>query len=118
QTGLSLGTPQYMAPEQATGERGVDARADVYALGAVLYEMLAGIPPFVGPTAQAIFAKVITEEPKALTALRRSVPVHVDAAVLRALEKLPADRFPTAAAFGDALAAPTGTSVGPPRRAA
>ena len=117
QTGLSLGTPQYMAPEQAMGERSVDARADVYALGAVLYEMLAGEPPFVGPTAQAIVARVITDEPKALASVRRSVPVHVDAAVLRALEKLPADRFPSAAAFADTLAAPTGTSVVPPRRA-
>jgi serine/threonine-protein kinase len=117
QTGLSLGTPQYMAPEQATGERGIDARADVYALGAVLYEMLAGVPPFVGPTAQAIFARVITEEPKALIALRRSVPVHVDAAVLRALEKLPADRFPTPAAFADALAGPSHTATVPARPA-
>jgi len=117
QTGLSLGTPQYMAPEQATGERGVDARADVYALGAVLYEMLAGVPPFVGPTAQAVFARVITEEPKALTLVRRSVPVHLDAAVLRALEKLPADRFPTAAAFADALAGPSHATTVPARSA-
>src|SRR4030095_14420086 len=73
--------------------------------------------PFVGPTAQAIVARVITDEPKALASVRRSVPVHVDAAVWRALEKLPADRFPSAAAFADTLAAPTGTSVVPPRRA-
>jgi serine/threonine-protein kinase len=108
QTGMSLGTPQYMAPEQAMGERRVDARVDVYALGAVLYEMLAGEPPFTGPTAQSIVAKVMTDEPKALTLVRRSVPPHVDAAVLRALEKLPADRFATAAAFADALATENG----------
>jgi serine/threonine-protein kinase len=106
QTGLSLGTPQYMAPEQAMGERGVDARADVYALGAVLYEMLAGEPPFTGPTAQAIVARVMTERPRALRAGRDAVPPHVEAAVLRALEKLPADRWPSAAAFAAALAAP------------
>jgi serine/threonine-protein kinase len=105
-TGLSLGTPQYMAPEQAMGERTVDARADVFALGVVLYEMLAGEPPFTGPTAQAVVAKVVTEEPKALMALRRTVPPHVEAAVRRALEKLPADRLPSAAGFADALAAP------------
>jgi len=106
QTGLSLGTPQYMAPEQVTGERGVDARADVYALGAVLYEMLAGEPPFTGPTAQAVVAKTLTEEPKPLTLVRRSVPPHVETAVRRALEKLPADRFANAAAFADALTTP------------
>jgi eukaryotic-like serine/threonine-protein kinase len=104
QTGLSLGTPQYMAPEQAAGEKEVDARADVYALGAVLYEMLAGEPPFMGPTAQAVVAKVMTEEVAPLTRHRRSVPPHVESAILIALEKLPADRFPTADAFAAALA--------------
>ena len=107
QTGLSLGTPQYMAPEQATAEKAIDARADVYALGAVLYEMLAGDPPFTGPSAQAIFAKMLTEEAEPLTLRRRSVPAHVDAAVHRALEKLPADRFESAAAFASALATPS-----------
>src|SRR5687767_13330294 len=77
QTGLSLGTPQYMAPEQATGEKGVDARADVYALGAVTYEMLAGEPPFTGPTAQAVVARALTEDPRPLVPQRRSVPPHV-----------------------------------------
>jgi serine/threonine-protein kinase len=104
QTGLSLGTPQYMAPEQLTGERTIDARADIYALGAVTYEMLAGDPPFAAPTAQASAARALTEDPRPLSAHRRSVPPHVDAAVLRALEKLPADRFGTAKEFGDALA--------------
>ena len=112
QTGLSLGTPQYMAPEQAAGDRGVDHRADVYALGAVLYEMLAGEAPFAGPSAQAVVAKIMTEEPKALTRVRRSVPANVDAAVRTALEKLPADRFPSAAAFGAALAV-TSTATAP-----
>lgn len=106
QTGLSLGTPQYMAPEQAMGDKTVGARADVYALGAVTYEMLVGEPPFTGPTAQAVIAKVLTEQPKAPSTLRRSVPTEVDAAVLKALEKLPADRWSSAAAFADALVAP------------
>src|SRR5688500_1419832 len=89
QTGMSLGTPQYMAPEQAMGERGVDHRSDIYALAAVTYEMLAGEPPFTGPTTQAVFAKVMTEEPRPLSLQRRSVPEAVEAAVLTGLEKLP-----------------------------
>ena len=105
-TGLSLGTPHYMAPEQAMGDRAVDARADVYALGAVLYEMLAGEPPFTGPTPQAVFARVMTEAPRSVTAERPSVPAHVDAAVRSALQKLPADRCPSAAAFAAALVEP------------
>ena len=104
QTGLSLGTPAYMAPEQAMGERSVDARADIYALGAVTYEMLAGEPPFTGPNAQAILAQVITAEPRSLSAQRKSVPASMDAAVRTALEKLPADRFASAKEFADALA--------------
>ncbi len=116
QTGLSLGTPQYMAPEQAMGERNVDARADIYALGAVTYEMLAGEPPFTGPTAQAVVAQVLTAEPRSLVARRRSVPEHVAAAVATALEKLPADRFADARAFAVALSDPSGAGV--PGRAA
>jgi serine/threonine-protein kinase len=103
QTGLSLGTPQYMAPEQAMGEKTVDARADVYALGAVLYEMLTGEPPFAGPTAQAIVAKVLTERPAAIVTRRERVPPHVEDAVLRSLEKLPADRFTSASELAAAL---------------
>jgi eukaryotic-like serine/threonine-protein kinase len=105
QTGLSLGTPSYMSPEQAMGERRLDGRTDVYALGAVLYEMLAGEPPFVGPSAQAIVARVLTEKPRALIVARDTVPRHVEAAVNRALQKLPADRFASATAFASAIAA-------------
>jgi eukaryotic-like serine/threonine-protein kinase len=106
QTGLSLGTPQYMAPEQAMGERVIDSRADVYALGAVTYEMLTGEPPFSGATVQAIVAKVLTEKPMSLTAIRDSAPRHVEATINKALAKLPADRFATAAQFAEALARP------------
>jgi Tol biopolymer transport system component/tRNA A-37 threonylcarbamoyl transferase component Bud32 len=113
ETGMSLGTPHYMSPEQAMGEREITARSDVYALGAMTYEMLVGEPPFTGPTAQAIIAKVMTNEPAPLTAQRRSVPAAVEDAVLTALAKLPADRFGSAAEFAAALrgdvARPTGT---------
>ena len=104
ETGMSLGTPHYMSPEQAMGEREITARSDVYALGAMTYEMLAGEPPFTGPTAQAIIARVMTGEPPSLVAQRKSVPEAVEAAVFTALEKLPADRFATAAEFAAALA--------------
>ena len=109
-TGMSLGTPQYMSPEQAMGEREVTARSDVYALGAVTYEMLIGEPPFTGPTAQAVIAKVLTTRPTPPRDERKSIPEHVEDAVLTALEKLPADRFPTALAFAEALAMPSTTS--------
>ncbi|HEX5076581.1 MAG TPA: protein kinase, partial [Gemmatimonadaceae bacterium] len=109
QTGLSLGTPQYMAPEQAMGDKHVDARADVYALGAVIYEMLAGEPPFTGPTAQAIVAKVITEKATPLARVRDSVPAHVGAAIAQALAKLPADRPSSARELASALQNPTFT---------
>ncbi|MBL0169829.1 MAG: serine/threonine-protein kinase [Gemmatimonadaceae bacterium] len=99
QTGLSLGTPQYMSPEQAMGERVIDARSDIYALGAVTYEMLTGDAPFSGNSVQAIVAKVLTERPTALTTVRDTVPPHIERAVLTALAKLPADRPATAAAF-------------------
>ncbi|MEX2281669.1 MAG: protein kinase [Gemmatimonadota bacterium] len=102
-TGLSLGTPQYMSPEQAMGERTIDGRTDIYALGAVLYEMLTGEPPFTGASVQAILAKVMTERPIALTTVRDTVPPHIEQAVLTALAKLPADRFAAATAFAAAL---------------
>src|SRR6185312_690655 len=104
ETGLSIGTPQYMSPEQAMGDRDLDARSDIYSLGAVLYEMLAGDPPFLGSTAQAIVAKVITERPTPLTASRDTVPPALAATVHRALAKLPADRFGSAAELAEALA--------------
>ncbi|HEY9519500.1 MAG TPA: protein kinase, partial [Gemmatimonadales bacterium] len=105
QTGLSLGTPQYMSPEQAMGERAVDARSDIYALGAVTYEMLTGDPPFTGATVQAIIAKALTERPVPPSTVRDTVPPAVEQAVLRALAKLPADRFGTAVEFVAALRA-------------
>ncbi|MEX2178144.1 MAG: protein kinase, partial [Gemmatimonadaceae bacterium] len=104
QTGMSLGTPQYMAPEQAMGDKSVDHRADIYALGAVTYEMLTGEPPFVGPNSQAVVAKVLTTDPVSLAVKRRSVPPHVEDAVLTALEKMPADRFASAGEFASAIA--------------
>jgi serine/threonine-protein kinase len=103
QTGLSLGTPQYMAPEQAMGERTIDGRADIYALAAVLYEMLIGEAPFTGPTVQAIVARTMSEDPRSLVAQRRAIPIALDSAVLRGLEKLPADRFATAGDFASAI---------------
>jgi hypothetical protein len=105
QTGLSLGTPQYMSPEQATGDRGIDARSDVYSLAAVLYEMLGGEPPVTGASAQAMIAKLMTEKPVRLRVLRDTVPDAVDAAVARALSKTPADRFASAEEFVRALEA-------------
>jgi eukaryotic-like serine/threonine-protein kinase len=111
QTGLSLGTPQYMSPEQASSDRTVDGRSDVYSLGAVVYEMLTGDPPHTGSTAQAIIAKVLTDKPRSIRLTRESVPDHVADAVETALEKLPADRFASAAAFSEAI---TGKSVGIP----
>src|SRR5688572_25483514 len=116
ETGLSLGTPMYMSPEQATGEREINARSDVYSLGAVTYEMLLGEPPFTGPSAQAIVARVLTEEPRPPGAVRRTVPLPVEDAVLAALEKLPADRPATAADFAGRLAA-SQTTTGGMRRA-
>lgn len=103
QTGLSLGTPHYMSPEQAAGDRAIDARSDIYSLAAVAYEMIAGEAPHTGTTAQAVMAKLMTAEPALLSTLRKSSPVHVEAAVERALSKLPADRFSTAKEFAEAL---------------
>jgi Tol biopolymer transport system component len=110
QTGMSLGTPSYMSPEQAMGEREIGPRSDLYALGAMTYEMLVGDPPFTGSTVNAIVAKVLTEKPIAPSRLRDTVPPAVEHAVLTALQKLPADRFASAQAFADALSSPTVTA--------
>ena len=112
QTGLSLGTPQYMSPEQATGDRVIDGRTDIYSLGALTYEMLSGEPPHIGHTSQAIIARLLTDKPRSVRSSRSAVPEHVDWAVQRALEKLPADRFSTAKEFADALQGRGGVTVG------
>ncbi len=104
QTGFSLGTPHYMSPEQATGEREVDARSDQYALGALTYEMLTGEPPHTGPSAQAILSRVLTEVPRSVRATRPSLSVAVDTAVQRALSPSPVDRFASCGDFARALA--------------
>jgi serine/threonine-protein kinase len=106
ETGLSLGTPHYMSPEQATAEKEITARSDVYSLASVLYEMLAGSPPHLGGSAQQIIMKIVTEQAAPVTQMRKSVPANVAAAVAKALEKLPADRFDSAKAFAEALGNP------------
>ena len=112
ETGLSLGTPHYMSPEQATAEKEITGRADIYSLASVLYEMLTGEPPHMGNSAQQIIMKIITEPAAAVTKFRKSVPANVAAAVAKALEKLPADRFESAQAFGEALGNPAFTVAG------
>jgi serine/threonine-protein kinase len=102
-TGLAVGTPQYMAPEQATGEKEVDGRADVYATGAVLYEMLAGEPPFTGPNARAVLTRSLTETPRALTSVRAGLVPSFDTLVQKALAKSPMDRYASAETLGTAL---------------
>jgi len=118
ETGLSLGTPSYMSPEQASGTDVVDARSDQFALGAVTYEMLAGEPPHTGANTQAIIARVMTEIPRSIRAVRPAVPSGVESAVQRALAKPPADRFASCGAFAAALSAGTqsGTAGRPGRR--
>ena len=106
ETGLSLGTPYYMSPEQATGDQHVGPPSDTYALAAVLYEMLTGDPPYIGSTAQAVLGKIIQGAPVSATEIRKAVPANVDAAMRKALEKLPADRFTGAQEFAGALADP------------
>src|SRR6185503_739152 len=106
QTGLSLGTPKYMSPEQATGDRVIDGRTDIYSLAAVLYECLTGDPPHEGSTAQAIIARVLSEKPRSVRSSRDRVPEFVEMAIERGLAKLAADRFPTARDFAQALTGP------------
>ena len=110
ETGLSLGTPHYMSPEQATAEKELSNRSDIYSLGCVLYEMLTGNPPHTGASAQQIIMKIVTEEAAPVTKLRKSVPPNVAAAVAKAVERLPADRFESARDFATALTDPRFTS--------
>jgi serine/threonine-protein kinase len=115
ETGLSLGTPYYMSPEQAAGERELGPRSDQYALGAVTYEMLSGEPPHTGPTAQIIIARLMTEKPRSLQTTRPGIPRALDLAVARALSKSAADRFPDCGAFARALSSSPARAV-PARR--
>jgi serine/threonine-protein kinase len=111
-TGVSVGTPAYMSPEQATGERTIDARSDVYSLGCVVYEMLIGEPPYTGPTTSAVIARHLTAPLPSIRSVRPSVPAALETLVHRALEKVPADRIPTAGAFRDGVERIRVTSVG------
>jgi eukaryotic-like serine/threonine-protein kinase len=118
-TGVSVGTPIYMSPEQAAGGGELDGRSDIYSLGCVLYEMLAGQPPFTGPTAESVLHQHLVADPPHITAIRGAVPSPVEAVIRRALAKAPADRFATAAQFAEALApisGPPASSPHPPPR--
>ncbi|MEA2713282.1 MAG: eukaryotic-like serine/threonine-protein kinase, partial [Gemmatimonadales bacterium] len=117
ESGMIVGTPAYMSPEQASGERNLDSRTDIYALGCVLYEMLAGEPPFTGPTAQSVAAKRLTDPVPAVSRVRDTVPAGVERALTRAMAKVPADRFASAADFADALRTGLSDRSGvPPRK--
>ena len=113
-TGIMLGTPAYMSPEQASGERTLDARSDVYSLACVLYELLAGEPPYTGPTAQAVIVKRFTDAIPRVRRLRATVSPAMEQAIMKALATAPADRFPSAAAFIEALMAPAGEQARSP----
>ena len=115
-TGVSLGTPTYMSPEQGMADPNIDARSDIYSLGCVLYEMLAGQPPFTGNTTQALIARHSLDQVPSLSVVRNSVPEEVEDAILVALEKVPADRFSTAHEFADALRASQGSGMHTVRR--
>jgi serine/threonine-protein kinase len=113
ETGLVVGTPAYMSPEQAMGERPLTALSDVYSLACVLYEMLAGEPPYTGPTAQALIAKRLVDPVPAVRRIRPSVPAGVEQSIIRALARVPADRFASASAFAEALTKPLDVLPGP-----
>jgi dienelactone hydrolase/tRNA A-37 threonylcarbamoyl transferase component Bud32 len=113
ETGLSLGTPEYMSPEQATGDRALTPASDIYSLGALLYETLTGEPPHSGGTVQSVIAKLLTERPISTRTIRETIPEAVDSTVMKALAKLPADRYPSAGEFGDALGSALTTGVKP-----
>jgi eukaryotic-like serine/threonine-protein kinase len=115
-SGLTVGTPAYMSPEQAGGGRAVDGRSDQYALACVMYELLAGVPPFTGPTPQAILARQLADTPPALHIVRAGIPPPLEKAITRGLAKVPADRFPTIQAFGTALTAALTEQVAPAGR--
>jgi serine/threonine-protein kinase len=115
ETGVTVGTPAYMSPEQAAGSKDLDGRSDLYALGCVLYEMLAGEPPFTGPTAESIVHQQLTAEPPSVTVMRPSVPEWVAAPLERSLAKTPADRFSSVAQFGEAIAPRTSVTTAEPR---
>ncbi len=113
QTGTAIGTPAYMSPEQAGGESELDGRSDIYSLGAVLYEMVAGAAPFTGPTLQSIISKLFTDPPRPIRELREDVPDWLDSAVIRCLEKPATARFATASQLAHALTWPAGMSTPP-----
>jgi eukaryotic-like serine/threonine-protein kinase len=114
ETGMSLGTPAYMSPEQASGDKAVDARTDVYSLGCVLYEMLAGEPPYTGPTAQVIIMKRFTEPVPSVRTARPHVPEALDQVIQQALAPIPADRFATSREFARALQPSVTTATAAP----
>src|SRR2546425_9344323 len=110
-TGIAVGTPAYMSPEQASGGGPIDGRSDIYSLGCVLYEMLVGEPPYTGPSAQVVIAKRFTDPVPSVRRLRETIPPAIDGAVSKALARAPADRFVTAAQFADALTPSAAPSV-------
>ncbi len=112
-TGILVGTPEYMSPEQSMGERALDARSNVYSLGCVLYEMLAGEPPYTGTTAQAVIAKRMTDPVPAVRRIRDAVPPGIEHTLMQALARTPVDRFASAAAFAEALAQPAAVTPRP-----
>src|SRR2546427_3285092 len=114
ETGIAIGTPGYMSPEQATESERLDGRSDIYSLGCVLYEMLAGEPPYTGVNARSVIAKQITDPVPSVRRLRDTIPPAIDGAVSKALGKAPADRFVTAAQFAEALS-PSGAQAARPR---